>query len=56
MPKGGLSALIIQFERHLREAGLSENTITSYLFAVQQFNKQYHGITLTNLRDYDCVV
>lgn len=52
MPKGGLSALIIQFERHLREAGLSENTITSYLFAVQQFNKQYHGITLTNLRDY----
>ena len=44
--------MIIQFERHLREAGLSENTITSYLFAVQQFNKQYHGITLTNLRDY----
>lgn len=52
MPKGGLSALIIQFERHLRDSDLSENTIASYLFAVQQFNKQYHGITLKNLRPY----
>jgi site-specific recombinase xerD len=52
MPKGGLSALIIQFERHLRDSDLSENTIASYLFAVQQFNKQYHGITLKNLRSY----
>lgn len=52
MLKGGLSALIIQFERHLREENLSENTITSYLFAVRQFSGQYHGITLKSLRDY----
>ena len=44
--------MIIQFERHLREENLSENTITSYLFAVRQFSGQYHGITLKSLRDY----
>jgi site-specific recombinase xerD len=52
MLKGGLSALIIQFERHLRDTDLSENTITSYLFAVRQFSGQYSGVTLKNLRAY----
>ena len=44
--------MIIQFERYLREENLSENTITSYLFAIRQFSGQYHDITLKNLRDY----
>ena len=52
MLKGGLSALITQFERHLRDTDLSENTITSYLFAVRQYSGQYSGVTLKNLRAY----
>ena len=40
------------FERHLRDMNLSENTIASYLFAVKQFNEQYGAITLKNLRAY----
>lgn len=40
------------FERHLRDANLSENTIASYLFAVKQFSEQYDAITLKNLRAY----
>ena len=44
--------MITDFERHLRETNLSENTISSYLFAVRQFNDQYDGVTLKNLRAY----
>lgn len=44
--------MITDFERHLRETNLSENTISSYLFAVRQFSDQYDGITQKNLRDY----
>lgn len=44
--------MITDFERHLRETNLSENTISSYLFAVRQFNDQYDGITQKNLRAY----
>ena len=33
--------MITDFERHLRETNLSENTISSYLFAVRQFTDQY---------------
>ena len=44
--------MIKEFERHLRETNLSENTITSYLFAVRQYNEQYDGITQKNLKAY----
>ncbi len=44
--------MINEFERHLRETNLSENTITSYLFAVRQYNEQYDGITQKNLKAY----
>lgn len=43
---------ITKFERHLRGANLSENTIVSYLFAVRQFSKQYDAVTQKNLRAY----
>lgn len=33
------------FERYLRDTNLSENTISSYLFAVRQFHEQYEDIT-----------
>ena len=41
-----------EFERHLRETNLSENTIASYLFAVRQYSEQYDGITQKNLKAY----
>ena len=41
-----------EFERHLRETNLSENTIASYLFAVRQYSEQYEGITQKNLKAY----
>ena len=37
--------MIEEFERHLRGTNLSENTISSYLFAIRQYNSQYDGIT-----------
>lgn len=39
-----------QFEKHLRGTNLSENTVASYLFAVQQFNSQYSEISQRNLK------
>lgn len=44
--------MIKEFERHLRGTNLSENTITSYLFAIRQFSDQYDTVTLKNLRAY----
>lgn len=44
--------MIEEFERHLRGTNLSENTISSYLFAIRQYNSQYDGITKKNLRAY----
>lgn len=44
--------MIKEFERHLRGTNLSENTISSYLFAIKQFSDQYDEITLKNLRAY----
>ena len=44
--------MITDFERHLRETNLSENTISSYLFAVRQFTDQNEGVTQKNLRAY----
>ena len=41
-----------KFARHMRDENLSENTISSYLFAVKQFSNQYNEITLKNLRAY----
>lgn len=41
-----------KFERHLRGTNLSENTISSYLFAVKQYSEQYGEITRKNLREY----
>ncbi len=44
--------MIEKFERHLRDQNLSENTISSYLFAVKQYNDQYGEVTQKNLRSY----
>ncbi|MCD7725432.1 MAG: tyrosine-type recombinase/integrase [Clostridiales bacterium] len=41
-----------EFERHLRATNLSENTISSYMFAVKQFDEQYGEVTKKNLREY----
>lgn len=41
-----------KYERHLRGKNLSENTISSYTFAIMQFSKQYDEVTKKNLRDY----
>lgn len=38
--------MLKEFERHLRGTNLSENTITSYLFAIRQFSDQYDAVTL----------
>jgi site-specific recombinase XerD len=41
-----------QFEAHLRKADLSENTITSYLWAVDYYLAHYEGTTNENLLTY----
>ena len=41
-----------KFERHLREMNLSENTISSYMFAIKQYGEQYDDITQKKLREY----
>ena len=41
-----------KFERHMRAENLSKNTISSYLFAVNQYDNQYDDITLKNLKSY----
>lgn len=37
--------MIEEFERHLRGTNLSENTVTSYLFAVRAFGERHEAIT-----------
>ena len=44
--------MIEEFERYLRGTNLSENTISSYLFALRQYSLQHDGITKKNLRAY----
>ena len=44
--------MIEEFERHLRKTNLSENTKSSYLFAVRQYNEQYGEISQKNLKAY----
>lgn len=41
-----------KYERHLRATSLSENTISSYLFALKQYSEQYGEISRANLRQY----
>lgn len=41
-----------QFETYLRDQGLSQNTIVSYMYAIKQFNGKYSMLTRKNLRDY----
>ena len=41
-----------EFEMYLRSTNLSENTISSYLFAVKQFYGQYDEVTKRGLRDH----
>lgn len=44
--------MIEKFERHLRGTNLSDNTISSYLFAAKQFSERYGDVTQENLRQY----
>ena len=44
--------MIKKFERHLRETNLSENTISSYVYALKQFSSQYNEVTKENLKEY----
>lgn len=41
-----------KFERHLKGTNLSENTISSYTFAIRQYSERYGEITKENLRQY----
>ena len=41
-----------KFERHLKESNLSENTISSYVFAIKQYYEQYDEINKRNLKTY----
>ena len=41
-----------KFERHLRESNLSENTISSYMFAIKQYGQLYDDVTQKKLREY----
>ena len=52
MVKGRSFTMIEEFERYLRGTNLSENTISSYLFALRQYSSQHDGITKKNLRAY----
>lgn len=44
--------MIKKFERHLRGTNLSENTVTSYLFAIKQFNDRCDSVTKKNLKEH----
>ena len=44
--------MIEKFERHLKGTNLSENTISSYTFAIKQYSEQYGEITKKNLKQY----
>ncbi|MDO5345806.1 MAG: tyrosine-type recombinase/integrase [Lachnospiraceae bacterium] len=44
--------MIEEFERHLRGTNLSQNTISSYLYALRQFHERYDAVTQKNLRAY----
>lgn len=41
-----------EFERYLKGTNLSENTVTSYLFAMKQFSERYETVTKRNLKEH----
>ena len=51
---GGRRFLIMieKFETFLKTTNYSENTKTSYLFAIQQYNEQYEEVTQEKLKSY----
>ena len=40
------------FEDYLKEQNLSQNTIISYVYTLNQYNNRYCSLTRKNLRDY----
>ena len=44
--------MIDKFETFLKTTNYSENTKTSYLFAIQQYNKKYKEVTRAKLKSY----
>ena len=40
-----------EFKTYLLDQNLSKNTITSYLYALRQFEEKYDKLTKQNLRD-----
>ncbi|MCI1274291.1 MAG: site-specific integrase [Clostridiaceae bacterium] len=44
--------MLKEFEKYQRDTNLSENTISSYLFAVKQYKARYDVFTKKNLRTY----
>ena len=44
--------MIEEFEKHLKGTNLSENTVTSYLFAMKQFSERYETVTKRNLKEH----
>ena len=40
------------FKDYLEDLSLSQNTVTSYLYAIKQYNSKYESISKKNLRDY----
>lgn len=41
-----------EFKTYLSDQNLSKNTITSYLYAIRQFEAKYDKLSKQNLRDY----
>ena len=41
-----------EFKTYLLDQNLSKNTITSYLYALRQFEEKYDKLTKQNMRDY----
>lgn len=44
--------MLEEFESHLRKGNLSENTVKSYVWAVEYFLSHYDGVTTENLLAY----
>lgn len=44
--------MLVEFENYLKCLNLSENTVTSYLFALKQYNKNYNTVSRKNLKQY----
>ncbi len=44
--------MIEKFKKYLKETNLSENTISSYLFALKQYCAQYDKVTKANIKSY----